>query len=132
MFLKMTQGLKAVSGVQAEPAKNDFFVESRKSERSVQNGTDLRPDSGSAASSGSTCDWSFSKSDLYRGAMSTPAGAAYLASGGHGALLLADLEMDQSQSAASRPQLSGTEGRHADTGSTPCFLGFWKDVASAF
>ena len=34
---------------------------------------------GSAASSGSTCDLSFSKSDLYRGAISTPAGAAYLA-----------------------------------------------------
>ena len=81
MFLKMTQGLKAVSGVQAEPAKNDFFVESRKSERSVQNGTDLRPDSGSAASSGSTCDWCFPKSDLYRGAISTPPGAAYLAAG---------------------------------------------------
>ena len=50
----------------------------RKLQSRIGNGTDLRPDSGSAASSGSTCDWSFSKSDLYRGAINTPAGAAYL------------------------------------------------------
>ena len=60
----------------AEPKR--LFCGVRKSESSI-NGTELRPDSGSAASSGSTCDWSFSKSDLYRGAISTPAGAAYLA-----------------------------------------------------
>ena len=74
-----TEFTTAISSLQAEPAKNDFFVESRKSQSSVQNGTDLRPDSGSAASSGSTCGVPKSKSDLYRGAISTPAGAAYLA-----------------------------------------------------
>jgi len=67
--------------IQAEPVKNDVFVESRKSESSVQNGTDLTADSGSATSNGSTCDWPISKSDLYQGAISTPAEAAYLAAG---------------------------------------------------
>ena len=61
------------------------FLESGKvraaSWSSVQNGTDLTADSGSATSNGSTCDWTFSKSDLYRGAISTPAGTAYLAAG---------------------------------------------------
>ena len=73
--------MESAKTLQAEPVKSDFFVESRKSESSVQNGTDLTADLGSATSSGSTCDWIFSKSDLYRGAISTPAGTAYLAAG---------------------------------------------------
>ena len=66
---------------QAESVKNNFLSKSRKSESSVQNGTDLRPDSGSAASNGSICDWSIVRSDRQSGALSAPAGAAYLVAG---------------------------------------------------
>ena len=44
-------------GLQAEPVKNNFLSGSQTRERTNQNGTDLRPDSGSAASSGSTYGW---------------------------------------------------------------------------
>ena len=48
---------------------------------SVQNGTDLRPDSGSATSNGSICDVPEATSSLDGGVIRTPAGAAYLAAG---------------------------------------------------
>ena len=65
---------------QAEAAKNDFFVESRKSQSGVQNGTDLRPDSGSAASPADrpVIGLFRNRTDI---AIGTPAGAAYLAAG---------------------------------------------------
>ena len=50
----------------AEPVKNNFLA-GQKSERTIQNGTDLRLDSGSATSNGSIYDWSIVKSDRQSG-----------------------------------------------------------------
>ena len=61
---------------QAEPAKSDFFVESRKSQKTIQNGTDLTADSGSATSNGSIYVWTNARSDRQSGAISAAAGAA--------------------------------------------------------
>ena len=67
--------------LQAEPVKNNFLSGSQKSDPNFGNGADLRLDSGSAASSGSIYEWYILKSDLYCGAISTPAGAVYLSAG---------------------------------------------------
>ena len=103
-----TFGLR--SDIEADPVKNEFFVESRKSESSFQNGTDLTADSGSTTWNGSIYDWSIARSGRQSGALSAPAGAAYLAR--QGALQLTHLTVDQSQFVASRPQLSGSMWVH--------------------
>ena len=56
-------------------------MESLKVRLTIQNGTDLTADSSSAASNGSIYDVSEATSSLDRGAISTPAGVAYLAAG---------------------------------------------------
>ena len=58
-----------------------FFEVKSASERVSKEVTDLRPEPGSAAPNGSIWDWTNCKSDLYCGAISTPAGAIYLGSG---------------------------------------------------
>ena len=89
----------------------DSVLLSGRSESSIQNSTNLRPDSGLATSNGSICDVPEATSSLDGGTISTLAGATYLAAGMVSGTRPNSIQA-HSQSVASRPQLSGSMWVH--------------------